>query len=57
MPSRSGGATPHSWVEVVINGSTYVFDPDFTHETGRNGYQISYGTSGTWVYSGYRRIN
>lgn len=57
VPSRGGGRTPHSWVEVVINGSTYVFDPDFTHETGRNGYQISYGTSGTWIYSGYYRMN
>lgn len=57
VPTRSGGRTPHSWVEVVMNGSTYVFDPDFTHETGRNGYQISYGASGTWMYSGYHRIN
>ena len=21
--------TPHSWVEIVINGTIYVFDPDF----------------------------
>ena len=57
VPTISGGMTPHSWCEVVIGGTTYVFDPDFTYETGRNGYQITYGTSGTWVYSSYYRMN
>lgn len=57
VPRIGGGVTPHSWCEIVINGTTYVFDPDFTYETGRNGYQITYGTSGTWVYSSYYRMN
>ncbi len=57
VPTVSGGLTPHSWVEIDMNGSTYVFDPDFTNETGRNGYQISYGTSGTWRYANYSRMN
>ena len=57
VPLRSGGMGVHSWVEIDINGSTYVFDPDFTHESGRNGYQISYGMSGTWRYSNYYRMN
>ena len=57
VPTRSGGLTPHSWVEVNIGGSIYVFDPDFAKETGKNGYQISYGTSGTWKYSNYYRMN
>lgn len=57
VPSRSGGMTPHGWCELVINGTTYVFDPDFTYETGRNGYQITYGASGTWRYSNYKRVN
>ena len=57
VPLRSGNMGVHSWVEIDINGSTYVFDPDFTHETGRNGYQISYGMSGTWRYSNYYRMN
>lgn len=56
VPSRSGGSTPHSWVEVVINGGTYVFDPDFSHETGRSGYMIWYRKPGTWVYTNYRRM-
>ena len=57
VPLRGGGMGPHSWVEINMNGSTYVFDPDFTNETKRNGYQISYGTSGTWRYSDYHRMN
>ena len=45
-----GGINPHGWTEIDIDGETYVFDPNFTNETGRNGYQITYGQSGTWVY-------
>lgn len=50
VPLRKGGLGPHSWVEITINGSVYVYDPDFTNETGRNGFQIQYGQSGTWRY-------
>ena len=57
VPKIGGGVTPHSWVEIVINGTVYVFDPNFTNETGGNGYQIRYGTSGTWMYSSYYRMN
>lgn len=51
VPLRSGGYGPHSWVEIEIDGTIYVFDPDFTNETQRNGYQITYGQSGTWIYN------
>ena len=57
VPLRGGGQGVHSWVEIDMDGSTYVFDPDFTHETKRNGYQITYGMSGTWRYSNYYRMN
>lgn len=50
VPLRRGGLGPHSWVEITINGTVYVYDPDFTNETGRNGFQITYGQSGTWRY-------
>ena len=50
VPLLAGGYGPHSWVEVKYNGVTYVCDPDFTNETGYNGYLISYGQSGTWRY-------
>jgi hypothetical protein len=51
VPLLAGGYGPHSWVEIKIDGKTYVYDPDFTNETGRNGYKISYGQSGTWRYN------
>lgn len=57
VPLARGGMGPHSWCEIVMNGTVYVFDPNFTNETGRNGYQITYGTSGTWRYTDYARIN
>lgn len=57
VPKIGGGTTVHGWAEIVVNGRTYVCDPDFTHETGKNGYMITYGTSGTWVYQSYSRVN
>ncbi len=53
VPLRVGGLGPHSWVEITINGTNYVFDPDFTESTGKNGYMIHYGQSGTWRYQSY----
>lgn len=41
---------PHSWTEIKQNGKIYVYDPNFTNETGRNGYKIYYGKKGTWRY-------
>ena len=53
----SGGTQyKHAWTEIVIDGTTYVFDPNFTNETGRNGYQIMYRQSGTWKYNDYVRV-
>ncbi|MCR5118011.1 MAG: transglutaminase-like domain-containing protein [Lachnospiraceae bacterium] len=54
VPSRKGGLTPHSWVEIRISGLTYVFDPDYAYNVGGNaGFQIQYGQKGTWRYSNY----
>lgn len=53
---NSGYWGNHSWVEIDnFNGSgkTYIFDPDFTVETGKNGYAITYGDKGTWRYDYY----
>ena len=47
VPARRGGMTPHSWTEIVEDGKTYVYDPNFTNETGGNGFKITYGQSGT----------
>lgn len=51
VPSRRGGLTEHSWVEVNKNGTTYVCDPDFQYAyPAKNGYMFKYGTKGTWKY-------
>lgn len=43
-----GGYGAHSWCEVTLNGSVYMFDPNFTNETGLSGYMRKYGEKGTW---------
>lgn len=48
--SYDGTVIDHSWTEMVIDGELYVFDPDFTREEGRDGYQIWYEKPGTWWY-------
>ncbi|MDO4622198.1 MAG: transglutaminase domain-containing protein [Eubacteriales bacterium] len=58
VPLNGGGMGGHGWVEISgYKGGTYVFDPDFQHESGRNGFAIYYGQGGTWRYSGYSRQN
>ncbi len=57
VPSRRGSLVPHSWCELNINGQMRVFDPNFTNETGKNGYNIIYGMSGTWRYQSYSIMN
>ena len=41
----------HSWTELTLNGTTYICDPDFITETGRDGFCIVHGTPGTWRYT------
>ncbi len=50
------GSAPHSWVVIKHKKKSLVYDPDFQHEKGRNGYKIWYGKPGTWVYTIGRRI-
>ncbi len=57
VPSRAGGMTIHSWVEIDVDGKTYVCDPDFTYGTGKNGFMIQYGQSGTWRYTSYSAMS
>ena len=58
VPLARGGLGPHGWVEIDgFNGGTYVFDPDFASEMGRNGFAINYGYPGTWIYYRERRID
>ncbi|MBQ9064783.1 MAG: hypothetical protein IJ123_04990 [Blautia sp.] len=53
VPSSSGSVATHGWVEIFYNGGWYVCDPNFTYNTGRSGYMINYGYSGTWRYINY----
>lgn len=57
VPSRKGGLTIHSWVEIDVDGQTYVYDPDFQMGTGKNGFKIQYGQKGTWRYQQYSQMS
>lgn len=57
VPRIGGGLITHGWVEIIIDGTLYVCDPNFTNETGKNGYMITYGASGTWCYTKYQRVD
>ena len=41
----AGGTGPHGWVEIQVNGGTYVCDPDAEYETGRNAYMVTYSSA------------
>ena len=48
-----GGYNDHSWTEIDLEDGTFIFDPNYTNETGRNGWKLNYGQSGTWKYKVY----
>ena len=56
VPETGGRLADHGWCEIVIDGTVYVFDPSFQQGTGRNGFHFTYGSSGTWRYSLYSRV-
>lgn len=41
----AGGTGPHSWVEIDIDGTTYVCDPEAEYELGGNFYMVTYGSA------------
>jgi len=47
----NGNQGDHAWTETVVDGTTYVIDPEFETQEGRNGYMINYGQRGTWRYT------
>ena len=53
VPMERGGFGKHSWVEINLSGGTYVFDPDYTSETGKSGFLLTYEQGDTWVYMNY----
>jgi len=55
VPLADGSMGPHSWVEIIIDGLTYVFDTEACWQykqsgTDYNGYMFNYGDRGTWKY-------
>lgn len=57
VPLASGRLGPHGWCEIVINGTTYICDPELQSSTKRNGYMLTYGASGTYRYTNYGRVD
>ena len=57
LPQANGRRVTHGWCEIVKNGAITVYDPNFTYNTGRQAFGITYGTPGTWRYSDYQRMN
>ena len=49
----------HSWVEIDIDGTTWVFDPEFefVDKVHRDGWYFQYGRRGTFVYQDITRMN
>ena len=54
---KSGKLVSHGWCEIDEDGKTYVCDPYFTHEGGKNGLMFEYGDRGTWIYKNHYRVN
>ena len=54
---KSGRLVSHGWCEIEEVGKTYVCDPYFAHEGGKNGIMFEYGDKGTWIYKNYYRVN
>jgi glucan-binding YG repeat protein len=53
----SGAKIEHSWCEVVLNGTTYIIDPDFKEELNKDCYLKQYGESGTLKITDHYRMN
>ncbi len=54
---ENGTVASHSWVEILMDGKTYVYDPESAHRYSTyNYYKFSYGAEGTLQYSDYHRM-
>lgn len=51
VPQVGGTMGAHAWCEIVQNGKTYVYDPNFAATYGVDrGFKFTYGTKGTYRY-------
>ena len=57
VPYDDGNYGVHGWCELILDGKLYVVDPDFEYDTGKSGYLITYGSSGTWRYANGVRVD
>ena len=57
VPYPGNRVVKHSWVEIVIDGTTYVYDPEGTWQFRRDMYEFTYGTPGSFRYRVYGRMN
>ncbi|MGI6096133.1 MAG: transglutaminase domain-containing protein [Lachnospiraceae bacterium] len=46
ITAARGGFTPHCWVEIDMNGVTYLFDCEMEHAKGYDLYKKTYGSVG-----------
>ncbi len=52
VPGAVVPQAPHGWVEVYVNGRTYVCDPDLAHEIpSRNWYMVTYANAPTYYHT------
>lgn len=62
VPQTNGLRGKHAWVEIDLNGTTYVFDPNlagrYASVYGKNtGWKFRYGAKHTYVYQDMKRVN
>ncbi len=57
VPYPGNRVVKHSWVEIVIDGQTYVYDAEASWQFRKDFYQFQYGQSGTLRYEVVGRMN
>ena len=57
VPYPGNRVVKHSWVEIVMDGQTYVFDPEASWQFRKDFYQFQYGQKGTFRYEVVGRMN
>ena len=49
--ASDGTQVKHGWVEIDMDGETWVFDPQCQHSFNRQTYKFKYGKAKTWKYT------
>ena len=57
VPYPGNRVVKHSWVEIVIDGTTYVYDPEASWQFKKDFYKFQYGDKGTFRYEVRGRMN